>query len=264
MHAAHKKPEMPAFMQTQYAFAGAVRDPDNVAAPGDVPTRRMAVYQELIYNNIDEFLSNAFPVLRKISDDERWHTLMRDFLVEHRAKTPLFPEMPREFLHYLEQVRTARNDDYPFLLELAHYEWAELALSISEESIDETAVDHATPVFQGIPLLSPLIWLCSYRYPVHRIGPDFIPDDAPDEPTHLLVYRDRDDQVGFMQLNPVTALLLNRLQENGEKSGETLLQEMAAAMQHPNPDTVIQGGRVILDDLRERDVILGCRKISGA
>lgn len=213
MHAAHKTPEMPAFMQTQYAFAGAVRDPDKLAAPDDVPAKRMAVYRELIYNNIDEFLSNAFPVLRRISSDERWNGLMRDFLVEHRAKTPLFPEMPREFVHYLEAVRTPRDDDFPFMLELAHYEWAELALSISEEQIDESAVD-----------------------------------------------RDRDDRVGFMALNPVTALLLSQLQENSEKCGETILREMAAAMQHPNPETVLKGGEAILQELLERDVILGCRK----
>lgn len=260
MHAAHKRAELPAFMHTQYAFAGAVRDPANAPLPDGVAPRRMAVYQELIYNNIDDFLSNAFPVLRRISSDARWHGLMRDFLVEHRARTPLFPEMPREFLHYLEQVRTPREGDFPFMLELAHYEWAELALGISEETIDERDIERATPLLQGVPQLTPLHWLCSYRYPVHRIGPDFIPDEADGEPTHLLVYRDRRDEVGFMVLNPVTAQLVQQLKLNRDVSGEQLLRGMAEAMQHPNPETVVRGGEAILQDMLVRDVILGCRR----
>ncbi|MCW9089013.1 MAG: putative DNA-binding domain-containing protein [Gammaproteobacteria bacterium] len=260
MHAANSKPEIAAFMQTQFAFAGAIRDPANAAVPKDVEPRRMAVYQELFYNNIEEFLSNAFPVLRKITPDEKWHALMREFLIEHRATTPLFPEMPREFLHYLEQGRAPREDDLPFMLELAHYEWAELALSISEEVIDEECVEHNSSLLTGIPVLSPLIWLCSYRYPVHCIGPDFIPQQPTDEATHLLVYRDRKDRVGFMELNPVTAQLLHSLQQNHDKSGEHLLRGMAQAMQHPNPDTVLSGGLEILQELHSRDIILGSRK----
>lgn len=255
MHTAHNRPEMPAFMQTQYAFAGAVRDPQNGAPPPDVPSRRMAVYQELIYNNIDEFLGNAFPVLRKITDDDNWHALMRDFLVEHRAKTPLFPEMPREFLHYLEHEREMRTHDYPFMLELAHYEWAELALSISEASFEASNLTAEGSPLHDVPLLSPLVWLCSYRYPVHRIGPDFIPTEPAAEPTHLLVYRDREDEVGFMELNPVTALLIERVKANRATDGQTLLWWIAETLQHPNPDTVISGGAEVLQNLQKRGII---------
>ncbi len=257
MYTANSTPEMPGFMQVQFAFAGAVRDPQNSTTPSGVAPRRMAVYQELIYNNIEDFLSNAFPVLRKISRDEKWHALVRDFIVEHRATTPLFPEMPREFLAYLEHERGARDNDFPFMLELAHYEWAELALSISEECIDRRNIDGNGSLLQGIPALSPLFWLCRYAYPVHRIGPEFMPQQPGEQPTYLLVYRDCNDEVGFMELNPVSAELLQRLQQGDGKTGEEVLQEMAKAMQHPNPDTVVDGGLQIMQQLQQRDVILG-------
>lgn len=255
MHVAHSKPERPEFMQTQYAFAGAIRDPESATPPADVAPRRMAIYQELFYNNINDFLSNAFPVLRKITSDDHWHTLMRDFLREHRARTPLFPEMPREFLHYLEQEREAREHDYPFMLELAHYEWVELALSISEESFDQTHLRRDGSPLDDIPRLSPLVWLCSYRFPVHRISPGFLPDAPGEAPTHLLVYRDHEDQVGFMELNPTSALLIERLKGNRGSSGETLLREMAGTLQHPNPKTVIGGGAELLEELQRRGII---------
>lgn len=259
MYASKSRPEMPGFIQTQFAFAGAVRDPQNGLPPSDIEPRRMALYQELIYTNIEDFLSNAFPVLRRISSDNNWHALVRDFIVEHRATTPLFPEMPREFLAYLENERGMREHDFPFMLELAHYEWAELALGISEESIEAHPVDDTPSLLQDIPVISPLVWLCSYRYPVHRIGPDFIPEQPGEILTHLMVYRDRNDEVGFMELNPVTSQLLQQLQQQNEKSGEQLLHEIADAIQHPNPDTVITGGLQIMQDLLQRGIILGTR-----
>lgn len=263
MQTASNRHDIPAFMQTQLAFTAAVRDPDNRHAPEDVPSRRMAVYQELVYNNIDDALSSVFPVLRKISSDKRWHGLMRDFLVEHRAKTPLFTELAQEFIRYLEHVRSPRKEDYPFMLELAHYEWAELALGISEVNIDEAEIQHDEELLDGVPVLSPLAWLCSYHYPVHRIGPEFIPEEPGESLTWMLVYRDRNDRVGFMELNPVTAQLLQRMKENRHKSGKMLLEEIATALQHPNPKAVILGGAEILHDLQARDIILGSRIARG-
>lgn len=263
MQTASNRHDIPSFMKTQFAFTAAVRDPDNRHAPEDVAPRRMAVYQELVYNNIDDALSNAFPVLRKISSDARWHSLMRDFLVEHRAKTPLFTELAQEFIRYLEHFRSPRQEDYPFMLELAHYEWTELALGISEFTLDDVMPHHEETLLDGIPILSPLAWLCSYHYPVHRIGPELIPDTPGETLTWLLIYRNRHDRIGFMELNPVTAQLLQRLQENRNKSGRTLLQEIASALQHPNPETVIRGGTEVFEDLRARDIILGSRSAQG-
>lgn len=260
MHSAHALPEMPRFMQRQYEFTAHLRDPENAAAPGDVAAERMAVYRELIYNNVEDFLANAFPVLRRISSDAYWHGLVRDFFVRHRATTPLFPRMPSEFLLYLEQERNAATDDFPFLLELAHYEWAELALSISEECIDDNDIDPDGPLLQDTAVLSPLIWHCQYRFPVHRIGPDYLPEQVPGTPTHLVVYRGRNDEVGFLELNPVTSQLLQRLQEQNGQNGEQLLRQLACDIQHPNPDTVIAAGLQVLEELRQRDVILGTRR----
>ena len=259
MHSAYVMPELPGFMQTQYAFAAHLRDPERSAAPSDVTPERMAVYRELIYNNVEDFLSSAFPVLRRISSDSRWHAMVRDFFVRHRATTPFFPQLPQEFLLYLEQVREPCRDDFPFLLELAHYEWAELALSISDAQIDKSHIIADGSLLNGEPVLSPLIWHCRYRFPVHRISMDYLPEQAPDNATHLAVYRDCDDEVGFLELNPVAAQLLERLQHNNGQNGEQILRELATAIQHPNPETVIRAGGEILEDLRQRAIVLGTR-----
>ena len=243
----------------QEQFAAHIRNPEQAPAPADVEDRRMSIYRNLFFSNVRSLLSWNFPVLKKIFSEEQWTELVRDFYVEHRARTPLFPELPREFLQYLQDQRSDRDGDPPFMLELAHYEWVEKALSMDEAEIDDTRANPEGDLLTGVPVLSPLAWPLSYQYPVHEIKPDNKPQSPPDRPTHLLVYRNRDDDVRFMRLNAVSALLLQFLKEDDGKTGQEILNEIVTALAHPNPDTVIEGGVKLLEDFRTRDVILGTR-----
>jgi len=258
--ASHSKTEQPDFIRRQYEFAAHIRDPQHQPAPGNIEDRRMAIYRELFFNNVEGFIAGTFPVLRTVLDDATWHTLLRDYFSEHRARTPLFLEMPREFLNWLENERGEQHGDLPFLRELAHYEWVELALSISEESLDVPGVDGNGDLMKGIPVLSPLAWHLAYNFPVQRIGPDFLPDSPGDNPTCLVVYRDREHSVGFMEINPVTKRLLELVDEDSGATGEKLLSRIATEMNHPDPDVVIRGGAEILDNLHQKDIILGTRQ----
>lgn len=246
----------PAFIQRQYAFAAHIRNPAQNPAPAGIEDRRMGIYRDLFYNNVESFLANGFPVLRGLMNDTDWHALARDFFATHHCHSPLFLEIPREFLNYLERERGERADDFPFLYELAHYEWVELALSIAETD-KRGAVEPEGDLLDGQPLLSPVAWPLSYRYPVHRIGPDFIPESAGEQNTYLLVYRDSADEVGFIELNPVSARLFALLQERPERSGRQTLQQIAEELQHPDPDIVIDGGAHILNEWRQRGIVLG-------
>lgn len=247
------------FQRQQLAFTAHIRDPEHVARPDGIPARRMTVYTELLFNNINDQLSGNFPVLRKISSDERWYALVRDFMVRHRSTTPLFTELGLEFLDYLQHERTVHAGDWPFMLELAHYEYIELAVAIS--NADQACVDYDPngDLLSDRPLLGPTAWNLTYRWPVHHIGPDFVPDAPPADATHLVVYRDRLDEVRFLQINAVTQRMLQLLKESPLATGLDVLNTIAAELAHPQPETVVATGRELLDDLRKRSVILGTR-----
>jgi hypothetical protein len=255
------RPESLAALQT--AFAAHLRNPELSPAPEGIEDRRLQIYRDLFFNNICKFLSSNFPVLKKIYGEAAWRQLAREFYTEHRAHTPLFPEIPKEFLRYVQEQREDRQGDPPFLLELAHYEWVELALSLDTHEIDAHQIDKFEvqadgDLLQGIPVLSPLAWPLAYRFPVHRIGPDFRPDIAPAEATRLLAYRNRKDEVRFMQINQLIWLLLEKLQ-NGEHSGREILLSIAAETGHPDSEALLEHGKKLLQDLQERDVVLGTR-----
>ena len=142
--------------------------------------------------------------------------------------------------------------------ELAHYEWVELALSVAESDASQY-INEDGNLLDSAPALSSLAWPLSYQYPVHRISPEFQPAEADDQPTYLLVYRDADDEVGFLELNPVSARLFSLIQEYPGKTGRSLLEQIAAELHHPDPAQVIAGGQGILNEWRQRGIVLGTR-----
>lgn len=245
--------------RAQLEFAAHIRDPEHAPAPAGVEDRRMAIYRELFFNNVRDLLGRSFPVLRKLLGPAGWDAMVRDWLVRHRAQTPLFLELPREFLAYLEDEREPRAGDPGFMVELAHYEWVELALSIDEREPDMAGVDEGGDLLAGRPVLSPVAWSLAYAWPVHRIGPDYRPAEPPPEPTRLVVYRDRRDRVGFLEVNVVTARLLELLAAEAapRPTGRECLLRIAAELGHPDADAVVDAGAALLAGLRARDVILG-------
>ena len=155
-----------------------------------------------MFNNIESLLAGNFPVIRKLLGESHWKALVREFYRDHRCQTPLFPEIAREFLRYLEARCRERRSEPPFLLELAHYEWVELALQIAERASSDIAHDPQGDLLDGAPVLSPLAWPLAYRWPVHRIGPEFQPEAPPAAPTLLLLRREADGNVRFSDAQP--------------------------------------------------------------
>ena len=174
--------DLPDFQKKQFEFAAHIRDPDNVAAPAGVEDRRMAIYRELFFNNIRNLLTNMFPVLKKLHTTDKWESMIRQFMQKHRAETPYFLQLPHEFLDFLQNEYKPQDDDFPFLIELAHYEYIELALSISEDSNDLSGIDPDGDLLANVPVKSTLTWMYAYQYPVHRISPDNLPTEPADQP----------------------------------------------------------------------------------
>jgi hypothetical protein len=241
------------FKAKQFEFAAYIRNPQKNPAPADVKKSRMAMYRELFFNNIESFLADNFPVLKKILSDSKWQALTQDFFSTHQSKSPYFAEISEEFLDYLENERN-NPDDFPFMLELAHYEWVEMALAIAKEESIEPPQSTENLLNKNIRL-SPLAWPLVYQYPVQRIAPDYLLEQTPEQPTCLIVYRDHLYDVNFIEITPMTYRLLEVIQENTNFSAENCLKQVAKEMNTNNPEMIIAGGLQILKELAEKTII---------
>ncbi len=244
------------FKSKQAEFASYIRDPANFPAPDDVDPRRMAMYRELFFNNIDSFLSSNFPVLRTILSDRQWQALAQDFFARHRCRTPHFSEIAEEFLDYLQNQRDSA-EDFPFLLELAHYEWVEMALSIAQTAPAFGDRSFVNDIPQRQLALSPLAWPLVYQYPVERIGPGFLPQSAPEQASYLIVYRDREDTVHFMKITSGAYRLLQLIEQQGSLTGEACLQALAAELPRQADQPKLLGFALqTLQEMAAKDILI--------
>jgi hypothetical protein len=247
------------FQQYQRAFTARIRDPKANPRPEGTPARRMKVYEDLLWNNLEGFLLSCFPVCRKMLGKRRWQRLARAFFRDHACLTPYFRQIPEEFLRFL-QDEWQRPDDYPeFLAELAHYEWVELELDTSNRAADPGGHDAMGDLLDGRPLLNPVLRVLAYRWPVHRLSPRYQPEQAASETTFILAFRDAELTLHFNVVNPATARLLALLLEDESLSGRHALARLAEELGQPDTDSLIAYGASLLADLREQGAILGTR-----
>lgn len=249
---------LPEFRALQLDFAAHVRDPAANPRPGGIEARRMRIYLDLVYSNVESFLASGFPIAKQILGDDRWHALVRDFLRRHPSESPYFLDISQEFLAYLGSLTDWNLP--PFMLELCHYEWVELALSVAEEEIQHDGVDPEGDLLAGRVVVSQLIWPLAYRFPVHEIGPEYQPEVQPSDRTCLVVYRRRDDQVAFLEANEVTLRLLELLRVGG--TGEDAIRALQMELPGVDSQVVHERGVATMNRLRESEIILGTEKSS--
>lgn len=236
------------------AMALHVRDPGAHPGPPGIEARRLKIYGDLVYNNLDGLLAGNFPIIRQTLGDAGWRALLQGFLARHRSHTPLFTELGRELIAHLE---AEPDPTRPWLAELAHYEWAELGLQLLDASLPPHDPDG--DLLDGVPLLSPLAWPLAYRWPVSRIGPGFQPAQPPTEPTLLLLRRQNDGRIHFSALSPLLFRLLELVAANAGSIGRQLMQHLASEAGQTDFDGFLTEATPMLQRLRSEGVLLGTR-----
>ncbi len=250
---------LPGFQAEQLAFSAYIRNPAVHPVPEGIEARRMKIYADLFYRNIESFMASAFPVTKRIFldpswTDTLWAELMRQFIHHHPSESPYFQEISQEFLQFMSdhEIKTR----HPWLLEFLHYEWVELALGVSDETWPDTPVDREGDLL-GPLVVSPLVWPLAYTYAVQNIGPGHLPAQPPETLTLLMVYRRPDDTVHFMASSPMTHRLLELI--GSGLDGQSAIQQIATES-GLNPDVFRENALRALSKLRDVNIILGASK----
>jgi hypothetical protein len=236
------------FQRYQLEFTAHIRDPKVHKKPAGVVPARMAVYRDAVFNNIVESVSVCFPVCQASIGKRAWRALVKDFVQGYPAQSPLFREVPQQFLAFLNTQTSLPA----FLAELAHYEWVELA--VSAQPTAPVKLSKKMNFLREKPVLAPAHRLLEYNFAVHKITKGKLPKTA--QKTYFLVFRNAEFEVKFIELNPTTFQLL-KLIESNKITGEQALMRLAESIQHPNIDAVIAFGAEIMNDLANQQAIIG-------
>lgn len=244
---------IPAFQVLQRQFLAHLRNPKQQPLPAGFARQDVGVYVDLLHNKFNDSLTACFPVTHAILGETAWQRLLKDFIAEHRCRSPYYRQIPDEFVLYLQNERQA-TDDPPFLAELAHFEWMELVLSIAEAGPVATETLSDAQLMDAALVFAPVIRLLHYIWPVQHISRVYRPDDPP-AATHILGFRDADDHVRFIALNPATAGLVQRLQK--QCTATQVLLELGKDLTVSELSNLLLFGKSILADLHRQGAIIG-------
>lgn len=240
------------FQRYQAEFTAHIRNPKSNAAPAGVDDARMAIYREIVLNNLSGVISACYPVCQEILGQNTWDQLVRQFFSSQACTSPFFRDIPKAFLDFVTKHSLLSAP----LSQLAHYEWAELAVS-NMETIQ--VVLSATPnLMDEQPILTSAHMLLSYEYSVHEMSkhhPATIIQN-----TYLLMFRNQAFEVKFVSLNALTFELLHLIKAHNI-SGRQALIMIAEAIQHPEPESIVTFGIQTLQDLMHQGAILGSKPL---
>ncbi|WP_460163758.1 HvfC family RiPP maturation protein [Pseudomonas sp. S2_F03] len=247
--------DKPSLFEQQTTLGRYLRNPDHCAPPGEMNAARAQVYRDLIFANLSTLLSGTFPVLIKILGDEQWRALVRIFLRDYRARTPKFGEIAQEFVEFIAAQPPALNEGAwpPFMVELAHYEWVEMALQQSDA--EPLPPSDVALILERSLQVSSLAWPVAYAWPVQLVGPDFQPETPPALPTLLLVRRAEDWSVKFSELSPLAWRLLQRIEQLPELEGRAQLEALAVEAGASGSAEFIESGAALLRQMHGEGVV---------
>lgn len=228
------------FLITQKQFSDNIRDPDNCPPISGIEARRLKIYQELFFNNVEGFASGAFPVLKELLSEKDWLFLVREFFHTHPCETPYFLEISEEFLSFLAEADCEFLPEFSY--QLAHWEWMELHADITPTQDVADTIDSVQ--FSDVLTTVDCAWCQAYEYPVHKISSEYIPEEQ--APSFLMVYRDQDLNVAFNELNPLSFILFEHLQQNESMSLQDILKTIAQS-HGMDENMVLNGGLEIIE-----------------
>ena len=254
---------IPDFQQYQHQFVDYLRNPlKNEVLPESLP-QGSRVYAKLLSSKMEGSGYNCFPISCQLLGAVRWKQLIQTFIRDHRCISPLYREIPDEFVDYLMNQQTPLKLP-EFIVELAHYEWMELVLETVKPSQSGNFFPVKSDLLTVIPALNPVLHLLHYHYPVQNISAsdpywknwESRLEPYPQEAIILAGLRDSNDKIHFIELNAVTTRLIELMQE-GLSTGEQALLELAAEMHYGDHETILPFGTEILHQLEQQQIIIG-------
>lgn len=220
-----------------------------------VAPERLLVYRRLVHNRIRRVISEFLPRTHARLGRDRLARDVQAFLAADALTSPYWRDVPGQFVAW---VATRWQEDpaiSDYLVDLARHEC--LAFDVRNDPAGGEK-DTGLPLALDRPLrFDGTTRLMRYAYAVHQLSADVEVLDEP-EPfaTSLLVYRDDEHTVRYLQLTPFAAEVVAALRDRRRPVSDGL-REACAALDMPLNDERLAEAAALLADLADRKVLRG-------
>lgn len=230
------------------------------------------LYGELLNYGHHDVMESIYPYCRQlIAAHDDWDETVADYIKEYPPEHYNFNRLCSRFPDYLRSSARGKKylKRYPFIAELAHYEWIELEKM--EQDVVITQFDHpglSTPeqFAKLAPVVNPSLTIQRYSYAIPEIveileGGGKLARKIPSEPTILAIYRNpKTHRCHFVELGEASAQMLERASQS-PISYQDLIPLVVSLAKNANPQKVVVDFLDSIEELQELTVLVGSKDV---
>ena len=166
-----------------------------IKSPYKLDFERIGVYRDLVKTSFTELITNIYPLTYSLFKNH-WKELLSKYIEAYPPKSPVLVRAAEDFPVFLAKQKDITKK-YPFIPELAKYEWFEVDLCEREEHHNGTKIQGLNPVHE----------LCRFEYSIPEIAELLEKNKRLNkitkQPTNVFIYRDpKDLSIRFFELSP--------------------------------------------------------------
>lgn len=247
---------------------------ESLQALSEVECSKLALYEELIFNTVRDTLQNIYPftyaLLSRNGDDKAaWETLVEHYRRERPNRSYKLMGAVSGFHQYLP-IQRELLEKFPFLPDLALYEWLEMEVMNLPDSPPLLGLLSQIPEIEDFSAFCP-VWNSAKRLQAFNYNIPALLDELkqtkepqalesfPPGPVNILVYRDPETlDARFFCLNDLSASLI-RLSEDGSSYGQSLsaLKLALPALKDLPLDVIRPQAAQLFQNCFQRGMLLG-------
>lgn len=230
--------------------------------------RGAGLYARLINIGHVDVMSSIYPYCSRVLG-RQWETVVRDYIKLYPPQHYRLNKTASRFPEYVAGVPSLIKK-FPFLSELADYEWVEMDLLEDRRKIERTSrIELAQPddFVKSSPIMNPVHVLRSYTYPVAHIAELVDADQGfrkkfkPEESYSLIYRHPESHRCRFLELDEKTFKILETAASPG-KTYADLLKVAVELTPHQDPHATVTEILELIERFHNEFVFVGSKAIS--
>ena len=170
---------------------------------------KITKYRELVRGSLSTVINNIYPNTHEVLKKD-WENLLSKYIEKYPPDSPILIKVAKYLPEFLSKQKTILKN-YPFIVELANYEWVDVDIYERESN--------GVSGYRGIGVkLNPVHEICRFNYPIPEIV-SLIKSKKKltkisKKPTTMFIYRDpKDLYTRFFELSPGTEVYIELIKK---------------------------------------------------
>lgn len=234
----------------------------------DLDPKGAAVYSRSIAWEHKNLMARIYPYTAKLLGD-LFAEIVRDYYERYPSSHFDFHQIVKDFPEFLANCRPELVRRYPYIVELADFEWLELE-KLEDKAVIQAGLELEISKLEQIqaygPVLNQTLTLRKYKYAIPDIAENFRDKKRPrkkfpEKSCRVTVFRaPQSDDLRFIELGEVLSSLVEETQK-GHCSYQVLLKLAIDRIPEKDPTQVVLNFLELIDELQKDKIFVGSVKL---